>query len=44
MPVAAESNDSLHPLVFFRGGYWERISELAERGVRPEGEYRLPRP
>lgn len=40
-PLAAVHRDDLHPLVFFRGGYWERIAELAERGVRPEGEYRL---
>ena len=40
-PVHIAANDSLHPLVFYRGGYWERIAELAERGVQPEGEYRL---
>lgn len=40
-PLHMATRDDLHPLVFYRGGYWERIAELAERGVRPEGEYRL---
>lgn len=40
-PVHLATDDDLHPLVFYRGGYWERVSELAERGVQPEGEFRL---
>ena len=40
-PVALAADDNAQPLVFYRGAYWERIAELAERGVRPEGEYRL---
>lgn len=40
-PVHIAARDDLHPLVFYRGAYWERIAELAERGVAPQGEFKL---
>lgn len=40
-PVHLAVRDDLHPLVFYRGAYWERIAERAESGVQPAGEYRL---
>ncbi len=43
-PVHVAANDDLHPLVFYRGGYWERIAERAESGVQPSGEFRLSPP
>jgi flavin reductase (DIM6/NTAB) family NADH-FMN oxidoreductase RutF len=43
-PVHMELRDDLHPLVFYRGAYWERIAERAESGVQPSGEFRLSPP
>lgn len=43
-PVHLEMRDDLHPLVFYRGAYWERIAERAESGVRPTGEFRMSPP
>ena len=43
-PVDMELRDDLHPLVFYRGAYWERIAERAESGVLPTGEFRMSQP
>lgn len=43
-PVRMEMRDDLHPLVFYRGAYWERIAERAESGVQLAGEFRLSPP
>lgn len=43
-PLHLELRDDLHPLVFYRGAYWERIAERAESGVRPTGEFRMHPP
>ena len=43
-PVHLEMRDDLHPLVFYRGAYWEWIAERAESGVRPTGEFRMNPP
>lgn len=40
-PVHMELRSDLHPLVFYRGAYWERLAELAERVVAPQGEFKL---
>lgn len=43
-PAHLEVRDHLHPLVFYRGAYWERIAERAETGVQPAGEFHLGPP
>jgi 3-hydroxy-9,10-secoandrosta-1,3,5(10)-triene-9,17-dione monooxygenase reductase component len=41
-PVAGGIDEELHPLIFYRGGYWERVAERAAvEPARPDADVAL---
>jgi flavin reductase (DIM6/NTAB) family NADH-FMN oxidoreductase RutF len=40
-PTVGVQDDAMHPLIFFRGSYWERVEERAEVQPGPGSEFEL---